>query len=113
MEFRWLTPEEQKTRAVESASLAEVLALAQKLQAEGEARVHDDQVVEMGRELGIRPEFVREALRLRRGAVGPVVERGEPADLEAATLGRRGNHSLARALCVGIGLGTLPMALFA
>jgi hypothetical protein len=66
MEFRWLTTEEQRTQAVESGTLSDVLALAQNLQAEGEGLVGDDQVIEMGRELGIRPEYVREALRLRR-----------------------------------------------
>ena len=72
MEFRWLTREERRASAVESGSLAEVLALAQRLQAEGEGLVGEEQVLEMGRELGVRPEYVREALRLRRGAVEPV-----------------------------------------
>jgi hypothetical protein len=113
MEFRWLTPEEQRTRAVETASLAEVLTLAQKLQAEGEARVSDEQVVEMGRELGIRPEFVREALHLRRGAARPALQRTEAMVPEPVSSARPGNGTLARALCVGLGLGTLPMALIA
>jgi hypothetical protein len=72
MEFRWLTAEERRARSVESGSLSEVLALAQRLQAEGEVQVSEDQVVEMGRELGIQPEFVREALRLRRPAASSV-----------------------------------------
>jgi hypothetical protein len=71
MEFRWLTSEERRLRAVESGSLSEVLALAQKLQAEGEGLVGEEQVVEMGRELGVRPEYVREALRLRRRSAQP------------------------------------------
>lgn len=71
MEFRWLTQDERRLRAVESGSLSEVLALAQKLQAEGEGLVGEEQVVEMGRELGVRPEYVREALRLRRRAAQP------------------------------------------
>src|SRR5439155_21461146 len=73
MEFRWLTHEERRPRAVESGSLSEVLALAQKLQAEGEGLVSEEQVIEMGRELGVRPEYVREALRLRRGP-GPLAQ---------------------------------------
>src|SRR5439155_25726090 len=71
MEFRWLTSDERRTRAVESQSLSEVLALGQKLQAEGDGLVTEEQVVEMGRELGVRPEHVREALRLRRRAAQP------------------------------------------
>src|SRR5439155_3929282 len=68
LEFRWLTSEERRTTTVENGSLSEILALAQKLQAEGETRVSDDQVVEMGRELGVQPHYIHEALRLRRRA---------------------------------------------
>jgi hypothetical protein len=71
MGFRWLTPEERRACTVESGSLAEVLALAQKLQAEGEELLTEEQVVEMGRELGIRPEYVCEALALRQRATQP------------------------------------------
>jgi hypothetical protein len=71
MEFRWLTPEEKRTPVVAQTSLAEVLALAQQLQAEGESLVGEEQVVEMGRELGVQPEYIREALRLRRRAAEP------------------------------------------
>jgi hypothetical protein len=71
MEFRWLTSDERRTRAVESSSLSEVLALAQKLQAESDGLVSEDQLVEMGRELGVRPEYTREALRLRRRTAQP------------------------------------------
>jgi hypothetical protein len=113
MEFRWLNSEEQRTRAVESASLAEVLALAQQLQAEGEARVSDEQVVEMGRELGIRPEYVREAMQLRRGTASPTPVRPEALLQNAAPPSRPVGGSLMSALCTGIGLGTLPMALIA
>ena len=58
-------------RAVESRSLSEVLALAQKLQAEGEGLIGEEQVIEMGRELGVRPDYVREALRLRGRSAQP------------------------------------------
>ena len=71
MEFRWLSSDERRTRAVESSSLSEVLALAQKLEAESDGLVSEEQVVEMGRELGVRPEYVREALRLRGRAAQP------------------------------------------
>jgi hypothetical protein len=66
MEFRWLSAEEQRARCVESRSLSEVLTLAQKLQAEADGLLTEEQVIETGRELGIRPEYVREALRLRQ-----------------------------------------------
>ena len=39
MEFRWLSSDERRTRAVESSSLSEVLALAQKLEAESDGLV--------------------------------------------------------------------------
>ena len=55
MEFRWLTSDERRTGAVESHSLSEVLALAQKLQAEGDGLVSEDQVVDMGREPRAEP----------------------------------------------------------
>jgi hypothetical protein len=71
MEFRWLTTDEQRTRAVESSTLSDVLALAQQLQSESEGWVGEDQVVEMGRELGVQPQYIREALRLRRRASQP------------------------------------------
>src|SRR5262249_43067931 len=71
MEFRWLTTDEQRTRAVESSTLSDVLALAQQLQAEGEGSVGEEQVLEMGRELGVQPQYIREALRLRRRAEEP------------------------------------------
>jgi hypothetical protein len=86
MEFRWLTTEEQKTRTVESSSLSDVLALAQRLQAEGEGLTSDDQIVEMGRELGIRPEYVREALHLRRQSDRPArLTPGEVASRQIAS----------------------------
>jgi hypothetical protein len=80
MEFRWLTPEEKRTPVVAQTSLAEVLALAQQLQAEGESLVGEEQVVEMGRELGVQPEYVREALRLRRRAVEPATVLADEAN---------------------------------
>lgn len=110
MEFRWLTSEEQRTRAVESQSLSDILSLAQQLQAEAEGQVTDDQVVEMGRELGVQPEYVREALRLRRRP--PIPGLPPPQDHGALVTSRSGN-SLGRALTLGFGLGTLPMALIA
>jgi hypothetical protein len=111
MEFRWLTQEEQRTRVVETGSLAEVLALAQQLQAEGEAQFSEEQVVEMGRELGVQPQYIREALRLRRRTAQP--PRSLPTESEPVRIGDAPATSLARALAVGVGLGTLPMALIA
>jgi hypothetical protein len=108
MEFRWLTPEEQRSRTVESNSLAEVLSLAQKLQADGEALVSEEQAVDMGRELGIRPEYIWEALRLRRRSSEP------PPRLHAEPTQASSDHprsTIARAATVGFGLGTLPLAM--
>jgi hypothetical protein len=111
MEFRWLTTEEQRERAVESGSLSEVLALAQKLQAEGEGLVTDDQVIEMGRELGIRTEYVREALRLRQRAAHPTTAtRVEP---DHGSLTPQPMALAVHAALLGIGMGTLPLALTA
>ncbi len=71
MEFRCVTQEERPAPAVESSSLSEVLALAQKLQAESDGLVNEEQVVEMGRELGVRPEYVRAAVRRHRRTAPP------------------------------------------
>jgi len=84
MEFRWLTTEEKRTHTVDSSDLPDVLALAQKLQAEGGGLVREDEVIEMGRELGVRPEYVREALRLRRRAATPAPVVRAPAELSPA-----------------------------
>jgi hypothetical protein len=111
MEFRWLTSEEQQTRVVESQSLSEILALAQRLQAEADGQVSDDQVVEMGRELGVQPEYVREALNLRRRAASPATT--NLLSPQASVPGRPVSPSLGQALALGVGLGTLPMALIA
>jgi hypothetical protein len=110
MEFRWLTKEEQRTRGIESSSLPEVLTLAQKLQAEGEGLVSEAQVVEMGRELGIRPEHVREALCLRRAAQLPPAHR---AVAERPALTHDPVATVMRAALLGLGLGTLPLAVAA
>jgi hypothetical protein len=111
MEFRWLPTEEQRAQPVESSSLSEILALAQQLQAKGEGTVSEEQVVEMGRELGIQPEYLREALRLRRRPARPLpVETGAP---EPATEEGHSLATVARATMLGLGVGTLPFALWA
>jgi hypothetical protein len=104
MEFRWLTREEQRPQAVESASLSEVLALAQKLQADSEGLVAEEQVVEMGRELGVRPEYVREALRLRRRVAQPA----HNLPTEPAPTGHNPIHAAASALVITFALLMLP-----
>lgn len=71
MEFRCVTQEERRAPAVESSALSEVLALAQRLQAESDGLINEAQVVEMGRELGVRPEYVRAAIRRHQRAVPP------------------------------------------
>jgi hypothetical protein len=83
MESRWLTTEEQRTRTVESGSLSEILALAQQLQTENEGLMTEAQVVEMGRELGIQPEYVRQALRRTRAVAEPETTREPPGEMRS------------------------------
>jgi hypothetical protein len=109
MEFRWLTTEEKRSRTVELESLSEVLALAQKLQAEGGGVVSEAEVVEMGRELGVRAEYVQEALRLRRRAGQPSPATRALADEPRGEPNASGR--VAQAALLGLGLGTLPLAL--
>jgi hypothetical protein len=111
MEIRWLTAEEQKPVQVESGAVSEVLALAQKLQADREDRFTEAQVVEMGQELGIRPEHVREALRLKRAPLEParspppVTPHREPSGGSLAAVGH--------VALVTAALGMLPHAISA
>src|SRR2546426_168277 len=107
MEFRWLTSEERRTKTVESGSLAEVLALAQQLQAEAEGLLSEEQVVEIGRELGIRPEYVREALALRQRVPQPAQPMPAPR-LEAAD--EWPLAAVVRALLLVFGLALFPVA---
>jgi len=94
---------------VESASLSDVLALAQKLQAENEGWVNEEQVVEMGRELGVQPQFVREALRLRHRAAQPArALRAEPA---AVPSDPNPLAAAARTLATLCGLLLLPLVM--
>jgi hypothetical protein len=111
MEFRWLTREERQTHTVESGSLSEILALAQKLQAEGEGLVSEEQVIEMGQELGVRPEYAREALRLRRRSAQPAQTLRTAPDL--LPVEHNPTARVVQAGLLGLGLGTLPMALLA
>jgi hypothetical protein len=111
MEFRWLTPEERPARSVESGSLADVLALAQQLQAETEGLLSEEQVVEMGRELGIRPECVREALTLRQRAAQPAQALlTEPA---LAPGDERPLAAVGQALLLGFAMALFPAAVSA
>ncbi len=110
MEFRWLTSEEQRTQVVEGGSLSEVLAQAQQLQAEAEGRFTEEQVVEMGRELGVRPEYVREALRRRGRPAAPA--RAMPSSHPEAPVARP-LATIGRAGLLGFGIGTFPLALIA
>jgi hypothetical protein len=107
MEFRWLTTEENRTRTVEIETLPELLALAQKLQAEGGGLVREDEVIEMGRELGVRPEYVREALRVRRREAQP--RRRVIAETELPAAEHHPLAATARALFTLFGLLLLPM----
>jgi hypothetical protein len=109
LEFRWLTSEERRTATVENGSLSEVLALAQKLQAEGETRVSDDQVVEMGRELGVQPQYIREALRLRRRSGQPT--RALQTEPTLPPTDHNPIASVAQVLLLVFALGLLPRSL--
>jgi hypothetical protein len=109
VEFRWLTTEERRGHSVESSSLSEVLALAQKLQADGEGRVSEDQAVEMGRELGVRPEYIREALRLRSRS--SQAARGFQPEPTLPPTDHNPIASVAQVLLLVFALGMLPRAL--
>jgi hypothetical protein len=111
MEFRWLTTDEQRGRTVESGSLSDILALAQKLQAEGEGRVNEDQVVEMGRELGVRPEYIREAMRLRRRSAQPARALQTPLNLPPTD--HNPIAAVAQVLLSVFALGMLPRTMLA
>jgi hypothetical protein len=104
-----LIREEQQTRTVESGDLSDVLALAQKLQAEGGGVVSEVEVVEMGRELGVRAEYVQEAQRLRRRADQPSPAKRALADKPRGEPNASGR--VVQAALLGLGLGTLPLAL--
>jgi hypothetical protein len=114
VEIRWLTAEEQKPVQVESGAVSEILALAQKLQADREDRFTEAQVVEMGQELGIRPEHVREALRLKRAPiVSPPIPSipsipASPPDTHAGPLTAVGHVALTT-----FALGLLPHTIMA
>jgi hypothetical protein len=109
VEFRWLTTEERRSQMVENGSLTDILALAQKLQADGEGRVSEDQVVEMGRELGVRPEYIREALRLRRRSAQPA--RSLQPEPTLPPTDHNPIASVAQVLLLVFALGMLPRAL--
>src|SRR5215212_4873335 len=109
LEFRWLTSEERRSTTVESGSLSDVLALAQKLQAEGETRVCEEQVVEMGRELGVQPQYIREALRLRRRTAQPA--RSLQTEPTLPPTDHNPIASVAQVLLLVFALGLLPRSM--
>lgn len=111
MEFRWLTTEERRGQTVENGSLTDILALAQKLQADGEGRVSEDQVVEMGRELGVRTEYIREALRLRCRSAQPA--RSLQPEPTLPPTDHNPIASVAQVLLLIFALGMLPRAMVA
>jgi hypothetical protein len=105
-----LATQERAVSAVDNHALSEILALALKLQAREDETLSEAQVLEMGRELGIRPEFVYEALRLKGRA-------SSPATTETAVHHRRlvvdGDGAIAtvtRTLISLFALGMLPGA---
>jgi hypothetical protein len=109
MEFRWLKPDERRGAAVESGSLAEVLELAQRLQAEGEGLLSEREVIEVGQELGIRAEYVREALALRQRAAQPAhALRPEPI---IASADERPLAAVGQALLLVFALALFPAAM--
>lgn len=104
---RWI-PEKAEARGLESESVTEVLALALQLQSDAGGLLSEEQVIEMGRELGIAPHHVRAAMRLRQG-VGPSAS-AVPRPTDDAP----GNRVLAwvgRALLVLLGVGMAPVLL--
>lgn len=111
MEFRWLKPDERRGPAVDSGSLAEVLELAQKLQAEGEGLLSEEEVIQTGQELGIRPEYVREALALRQLAAQPTQAR--PLEPSSAKGDERPLAVVGQALLLMFALALFPAAMIA
>lgn len=118
MEDRWPVPEPGRARRVESDSASEILALAQRLQAEASGLLSEEQVIEMGRELGLEPRHVREAIRLRQ----PIARVSPPAAAPVATTpgatpflsSAEGSEPLAavgRAFVVIFGLAMAPAAM--
>jgi hypothetical protein len=107
MDRRWLFPEQGGQHGMESDSASEILALAQKLQADATGLLTEQQVIEMGRELGLEPRYVREAIRLRQP-----VARVDPAPAgDLMTLPEEGGEPLAavgRALAILFALAMVP-----
>jgi hypothetical protein len=106
MEFRWLKPDEQRGPAVDSGSLAEVLELAQRLQAEGDGLLSEEEVIRTGKELGIRPEYVREALALRQLAAQPAQAR--PLRSVVSSAAERPLAAVGQALLLVFAVGLFP-----
>jgi hypothetical protein len=110
MDRRWLFPDRGGERGVESDSASEILALAQKLQAEASGLLTEEQVIEMGRELGVEPRYVRDAIRLRQ----PVAHLDAPPAHELLMPGQEGSEPLAavgRALAILFALAMVPGAM--
>ena len=79
MDARWSTAEGSRSHAVPGDAVSDTLALAMKLQTQGEAMVDEERMVAMGRELGIQPEYVRQALVMMRDAGAPAAAPSPPA----------------------------------
>jgi hypothetical protein len=107
MDRRWLFPEQERQHGMERDSAPEILALAQKLQAEAGGLLTEEQVIEMGRELGLEPRYVREAIRLRQ----PVARADpSPAPLVLAEESGEPLAAVGRALAILFALAMVPAA---
>ncbi len=73
--------------AQDAGAATEILTLALRLQTQSEQNLPDAHLVELGQELGIRPEYIREALLLQaRGQSASSLPINEPAVVERASI---------------------------
>jgi hypothetical protein len=104
-----MTPD-KAVSSVDSHAMADILALALKLQAQGEEMVSTSQIVEMGRELGIHPEYVHEALRLKGRGPAPATSAPMAADLLRSQEADDAPARVTRTLVTLFAVGMLPVA---
>jgi hypothetical protein len=79
-------------RALERAALERVLGRAAELQAHqadtGEGALSEEQILEIGREVGLTPQHIRQALAEERSRVGLPVEQGLAARIAGPAMAR-------------------------
>src|SRR5438874_3114335 len=103
-----LATQERAVSAVDDHALSEILALALKLQAQEDETLSEAQVLEMGRELGIRPEFIHEALRLKGRFPNPTPLEMDAPHPRLVSDGDGAIATVARTLLSLFALGMLP-----